>query len=310
LLQDSGKIETPARFEVSDVEKATDSLPELPYDMAVESFVTNKPIPKAYWKQTDKSKPLITKNRMSEACAGSNERLVAGVQFHPVIAAIDRAFNDHRPLYLSPDIIWLLISQGLAEHINKNSEKLRHHFVQHPGKVTINIQRDDFVKGDLENPWTEVFSEISGMIRSHIGVETYHLILPTFSTTGTVERAAAEIVLFDAMKSYFRYSIATCCGIPQIELAGTVADWQQLLDRTKQLAQFELDWWIRELIPILEQFIAAASGKIDRSFWQSMYKWNSKSGGSYITGWIVMFFPYIIKKYLARKPTNIASKSS
>ena len=35
-----------------------------------------------------------------------------------------RAYADHRPFVLSPDMIWLLISQGFARHINADPEKL------------------------------------------------------------------------------------------------------------------------------------------------------------------------------------------
>src|SRR5262249_48555239 len=51
-----------------------------------------------------------------EACSRYHGRLVADIAFHPLIAALHRAFCDHRPLSLSPDMIWLLIAQGVANH--------------------------------------------------------------------------------------------------------------------------------------------------------------------------------------------------
>lgn len=96
------------------------------------------------------------------------------------------------------------------------------------------------------------------------------------------------------MQSYFKYEFHTYCGIPKIKLEGTVTDWQELLKRTKELAQFGLEWWINSFIPILEQYITAAQGKPERRFWQSMYKFNDEmSGRPYITGWITAFFPYL-----------------
>jgi hypothetical protein len=286
--QDTQKIAKPIVFEVSQVEKASTPLSEVPYAVAIESAIPNRTKIEAY-------SGLPT------------ERLLADVRYHPVIAAIHLAFNDHRPLYLSPDIIWLLIGQGLAQHINQNSEKLRHHFVKHKGKLVIEIERHDLVKGSSDNPWNEVVSELSGKIRDHIGRETHDLLLPTFSTTGNIERAAAEIVLLDAMQAYFKYGVTSLCGIPQIKLGGTVDDWQLLLERTKQLAKFDLDRWIQHLIPILEQFISAAKGKVDRDFWQSIYKYNSRSGGAYITGWIGIFFPHAIASYLVKNKNKNAS---
>ncbi len=50
---------------------------------------------------------------------------------------------------------------GLATHVQQNAEKLRRHFVQHEGQVTLQVRRDDLVKGSPENPWDEMFAEWS-----------------------------------------------------------------------------------------------------------------------------------------------------
>jgi Domain of unknown function (DUF4419) len=272
----------PNIFDVSDVEKAESPLLEVPYYKAVELLLA-EPIKK----RGRQDKPTI------EACSEYSGRLVASIRFHPLIAAIHQAFEDHRPLSLSPDMIWLLISQGLANHINCNAEELRSHFVQHDGKAKIIVIRDDFEKGSPLNEWSGVFTEFSSSIRQHIGEATHDLLVPIFSTTGLTEKAAMEVVLMDSMQSYFEYIVVTRCGIPQIQLEGTIADWQKLLSITKQLAQFNLEWWIDALVPVLEQFILAAEGKPDQFFWRSIYKFNDGSGGATVTGWITLFFPYI-----------------
>ncbi len=48
-------------------------------------------------------------------------------------------------------VIWLLIVQQLAIHINQNAESLRHLFVTHSGKELIDIRADDFIKGQLND---------------------------------------------------------------------------------------------------------------------------------------------------------------
>jgi hypothetical protein len=200
----------------------------------------------------------------------------------------------HRPICLSPDIIWLTLTQGLANHINMHAESLRSQFVQHAGQLTITVRRDDFVKGSPENPWPEVFGEFSEAIRDHIG-KAHDLIVADFSTTGTVERAASEVVLLDAMQSYFCYELHTLCGIPSITLEGTVEDWQSMVRRVQGWAQWDLEWWVRPLLPVLEQFAAAAAGTVDRRFWDSIYKWHGSrgSGSAHTTGWVSTLFPYL-----------------
>jgi hypothetical protein len=43
------------------------------------------------------------------------------------------------------------------------------------------------------------------------------------------------------MKSYFEYSVACGCGIPWIELRGTVEDWASIYERAARLAAFDLE---------------------------------------------------------------------
>jgi hypothetical protein len=227
-----------------------------------------------------------------EACSRYHGRLVADVAFHPVMAALHHAFGDHRPICLSPDMIWLLIAQGAANHINAHAETLRPRFVRHQGKVRLVVRRDDFIKGSPENPWAEVFPAFTEKIRGHLGDATHDFFVANFSTTRPVERAAFEVVLMDAMQSYFTYVLRTVCGIPAITLEGTPDDWRAVLDRARMLPRFDLDWWLPVLEPILRRFIDAAEGRPDPEFWQSIYKYHSFSGGNAVTGWITAFFPY------------------
>lgn len=238
-----------------------------------------------------------------ESCSRYHGHLVADICFHPVMAAVHYAFFDHRPLSLSPDMLWLLIVQGTANHINAHSEALRPKFVKHQGKARLSVQRDDFVKGSPENPWGEVFPEFTRQIREHVGDITHDFFVASFSTTGKVEKAGYEVVLMDAMQSYFSYEVQTRCGIPAITLEGTPEDWHTLLERVQMLSHFNLGWWLKILEPILQQFLDAAEGHPDLSFWRSIYKLKSQSGGDTITGWITAFFPYL-KDPISHLPTN------
>ncbi|MEG4499825.1 DUF4419 domain-containing protein [Microcoleus sp. F10-C6] len=262
-------------FPVSKVSPTTIPLPEIPYYRAVEEFL-DRPI---------------------EACSRYRGQLVTsyGSYYHPLIAALHAAFCFHHPICLSPDIIWLTLTQGLAQHINMNAEELRHHFVQHSGKLKITVCRDDFVKGSADNPWAEVFGDFSEQIHQHIG-KAHELIVANFSTTGPIERAASEVVLLDAMQSYFEYELMTFCGIPTIKLEGTVEDWRSIAQRVEEFASFGLEWWVEPLLPILKEFVAAAEGSVNTEFWDSIYKYQGSegSGSPYITGWVARLFPYIM----------------
>jgi hypothetical protein len=245
--------------------------------------------------------PEATPSRPVEACTRYHGRLVANIVFHPVVAAVHRAFTDHRPLRLTPDAIWLMIAQAVANHVNAHADELRPRLVQHQGKVKIEVRRDDFVKGSPENPWPEVFAGFSRQISHHVG-PTLDLFLPAFSTTGPAERAAAEVVLLDAVRSYFEYTLSTLCGIPAITLEGTPEDWEALAGRAEAFAEFGMGRWVGILLPILRQFVRASQGDVEAAFWRSLYKLHSQSGGPVITGWITAFFPYL-KDYRTGRAT-------
>lgn len=310
---------TGTTFEVSRVSPATEPLPEVPYPQAVGSLLGG-PFRREQqrlrehlgWcerdsdaaggerdvyakqlrqRQAQRQAEGAAATRPFEACSRYHGRLVEGVRAHPVIAALHRAFTQHRPLCLSPDMVWLLLCQGVAHHINLHAEALRSRLVRHQGRARIVVRRDDFVKGSPESPWGEVIDQFSARIPEHAG-SVHGLFLPRFSTTGPTERIASEIVLLDAVKSYFRYVLQTRCGIPAVTLEGTAEDWQELAERARVFAEFDLGWWLTPLGPILQEFVAAARGQVRRHFWESVYKFGSFSGGGSVTGWIAAFFPY------------------
>ncbi|MEO7589828.1 MAG: DUF4419 domain-containing protein, partial [Byssovorax sp.] len=251
----------------------TKPLQEDPYQHAVAEFLTSKRI---------------------QACAREQGSLVAEVCAHPLIAALHEAFVGHRPLCLSPDVVWLTQMQGVAHHVNMRAEKLRKLIVRGDDKLIIKVRRDDFVMGAAENPWPEVFSEFSRAIHDHIG-ETHRLIVADFSTTTAVARAASEVALLDTMQAFFSYEFHTLCGIPTITLEGTVEDWKAIARRVQDLRRFDLGFWVYALEPILEKFVAAAAGTVDRAFWGSIYKWHDSrgSGSPHVSGWILNHFPYL-----------------
>jgi hypothetical protein len=49
------------------------------------------------------------------------------------------AYENHLPIRLTPDIIWLLIVQGFAHHVNFNAEYLRNRFVNFEKKKKLGL---------------------------------------------------------------------------------------------------------------------------------------------------------------------------
>jgi hypothetical protein len=209
-----------------------------------------------------------------------------------LLAAVHSAYATHYPLAITPDVVWLAIAQGFAQHVNANADPLRGKFVRHQGKHELVVRRDDFVKGSPHNLWPEVFSSFSDAIAEHIGRQR-DLVVCNFSTTGPLERAASEIILLEAMDRYFDYVGMTLCGIPEITLEGTVDDWRSIRRRALALEEYELSWWTQALGPVLDQLVETAEGRMSARFWQRLFKHENGSGGPWIGGWINVLFPYL-----------------
>jgi hypothetical protein len=212
-----------------------------------------------------------------------------GGRWHPVIEAVHCAFSRHYPLTLSPDAIWLVIAQGFSHHINENAERFRQRFVRHEGRELLTAQLPDLTLDSFEN----AIADLSGQIRDATDAVLHETLLCDFTTTTPRIRTASEIVLMDTYRSYFEYGIDCVCGIPRINVTGTVEDWQRIRQRLEVLETYELGWWIARLRPIVDEFVRTVKGAPDREFWQAIYKPRDTYGATTVTGWIADLFPYL-----------------
>lgn len=214
------------------------------------------------------------------------------------------AYASHRAVVLSPDVIWLLISQGFAVHVNNNSEQLRDKIVYHKGKKTLEVESPYHLLYETDKvDWESIFNEFEKQIKSNIKNQIADIITADFSTTGMTEKIASQITLMESVKSYFEYKVVTLgCGIPDITLMGTPEDWRKVREKAQSLKGYGLDWWINQLDPILKHFVDASQGIVDKEFWMEMVgstKFRKTSCGMptnetelKFDGWFTSFYPY------------------
>ena len=215
-----------------------------------------------------------------------------------------QAYADHRPLMLSPDMVWLIISQGFSRYVNAHTEEMRDLLVFHEGKMELVVNSNNNIllpTGD----WELLLKDFSTCIAMNTKGELADLMTANFTTTGITERIASQVSLMDVVKKYFIYTnIAAACGIPSITLKGSPDDWQKVLDKTRSLKKYHLEKWVSDLEPILKEFVEASKGNRNTSFWQSIVKKRRidqiKAGNwcitdpkkiTYLDGWFLKFFP-------------------
>lgn len=218
---------------------------------------------------------------------------------HCVFNGFVSAFKEHRPITISPDIFWLLIIQGFANHVNNNAEKLRHMFVNFDGKKELTVTRESITPETAEvKDWNGIFDDFVKQISSYTGEEITETLEPNFTTTTKISKAVGQLSIMCAMKKYFDYHVIMCiCHFPYIIIEGTTDDWEQLILKLEKIRKYELDDWVNELKPILAKIVETKKGNVDKEFWNNMIHIQPKRGPynpGYVDGWFVKFFLYNI----------------
>jgi hypothetical protein len=216
------------------------------------------------------------------------------------LETIELAYSNHFPLKLSPSHFLLMISQGLATHINQNAEELRKHLVNYEGKKALTIVMDDYQYGQPYD-WTKIFDKFTEMIKTDVNPEIYSVVKDEFSCSTSLTRACADVALMDCMKSFCEYYGSCCaCGVKRITLDGTPDDWKVLKDKVLRLEalngnddRLKLKWWLDALIPVVNKICdAGINHVVDPDFWRRIYNYQSGSGFAFASGWICVFYPY------------------
>ena len=224
---------------------------------------------------------------------------------HTIFEGFYQAYVNHCPIVLSPDIFWNLIIQGFTRHVLANSDKLKDKFVNFEGKKEINIDNLNYptIEDIPQEKWEQDIKTYIEKITDYVGKEFINLIKPDFSTTNELIAQVGQINIMSCMKNFFSYtSYYGGCGYPKITLEGKVEDYLKLKEKTMKLKKYDLDFWIDEIIPILDNIIETRKGNVDKEFWKKFY-YNvegSISGSDpnevikvkNIKGWICKFVPY------------------
>lgn len=233
-------------------------------------------------------------------CSFANKSLVDGGD-NAFFSMVCLAYAQHRPIVLSPDIMWIIICNGYSQFVNRDPEKFRQYLVSHDGKETL------VIKTGFENTTAQKVEKFATLIGKETKGDVAELMTCNFSTTGVIERMVSQITLMETVKQYFDFmEMLAGCGIPSITLEGTPDDWHLLREKAQKLGEFGVKEWTDKLDPILEQFELAAQGNPNLDFWFDMAikgrpkDFHLQAGGGCIPtygptefdGWFLEFIPF------------------
>jgi len=249
--------------------------PELTY---AQSPFLNKPAP-------PRTILAISENKNKKVIVSGNSSF---------INTVINAYCHHNNLVISPDDVWLAIMTQFSFYVNKYPEELRNYFVAFAGKKELCVREVATLFTANYNTLAARFAELIDKNLTDPSVKPW--IIPNFSTTTNDSRIASCITMMATFQKYFDYKIQLMCGIPNITINGTLADWKNILERVRALTKYEIPnqkfmrEWSARLIAICQEFINVFNGQINKNFWTTMVDYREGgSGPSYISGWLTSF---------------------
>ena len=278
-------------------------------ELKIELYPENKP---RYDFPKKSIEEIITKDEFKDVLDHSldlNQNLAFMYSNAPLLDGFYTAHTNHYPIRIKPDDIWLLIVQAFSNHVNANSEELRHLFVNFEGKTTLKIHYELNDINQVNKKVLEEFSEqINKQMIEYLGEKILDTLTPNFSTTTYNSTIICKISIMGAFKKYFDYKMCKSgCGIPYIILEGTADDYKKILDKANDLKKYQFSWYIERIIPHIQKMIDAKEGKIDVDYFKNMIQkkeiTEQRSGPSgmhkyevqvdVICGWFLNFFAYL-----------------
>ena len=260
-------------FELSQVPLATEPLADTFHRAAIEDFIGKE---------------------IFQIPSEKEDQRIVSTWMNGFAATVYFAYDQHRPLALSPDDIWLLIEQGISLHVNTNFESLSPLLLKEDRPKEIRIRNDDLTSS--ADAWEDLINDLAKETQKHVQPDVLNFMSPKFSTTTPLITTAYNLTLLETLKEAFSYVGESGCGIPEITILGTQQDWKDIKERLKNLDRLGLNYWRVELEAVLDEFINVYDQKPRIQFWESIFKEQQFYGSTNITGWMLKFFPYI-KKY-------------
>jgi len=206
------------------------------------------------------------------------------------LVCLHEAYATHSSISIRADDIWLLIMSGIIINQQTSAEINRVKLVPHQGVETISTKGSKDLP--LSNNWKKIIASIESQIAVKLDPNVYNCIVCNYMKSANCTCFASRVSLMSMLDSYYDYKLIANCGIKSIILEGQVEDWRRVLYRAKNLANFNMDWWSKHIVNIVEKIVATFEGERDSLFWQSMYKFDLTTQKTF--GWFNVFFPFKI----------------
>ena len=217
---------------------------------------------------------------------------------HGLVGAFYDSYSSHKALVIRPDDVHLAIMLTFSGFMCKFAEIFRDIFVDHEGKEDLHVT---IPQGEVKSSWEIIMQRFGSAIEDRIKQKgMLDWVAPTYTTTKPLDTAIAKACLMGMMKEYFTYHCTMLCGIPKITLQGSLEDWQKVRAKAEMIKTLSekskspllMDWY-NILVPILDRFVKAYQGKVDKKWWNSAVNYKGAGSGTpWMSGWALAFVPF------------------
>lgn len=221
---------------------------------------------------------------------------------HGFVAMVLAGWAQHYPIAIRPDDVWLLVLQGVAQHVavafEQTPTQIQERLVGHARSSHLRVE-----SGEETVDWPRQLARFRAAIDDLLLPESRAAFEGEFSTTTATDTSVATLAIMDACSHFITYEVFTKCGFPTITLRGTAEDWRNLRVRAEALVAAcclpaMAARWSAALLPVLDRFVAAKETGLagDELFWNSFLKRGAVTGSgakTFYNGWVHVFFPYL-----------------
>lgn len=198
-----------------------------------------------------------------------------GPSGHAFLDLFLKAWNEHRPVRLTPDAVWMFLLDNYRDVVRDDPERVRADLVLHAsGKVPLVAVLDPSVLGELQRreTWEGITRQLLDSMNRHTVSDRHQSMQLDFSTTTPTRALARRIRTLDAYQDFFGFYGGVTCGIPTVHLEGVPEDWKRLRESVQALRIAPTTLWIDGLQPVLDAFVATAEGHPPADFWSSFVR--------------------------------------
>ena len=224
----------------------------------------------------------------------------AEVYHKNMLEYMQACWKDHLGIVITPDMFWYTLLCELSAIIKSDSEKYRYLFSDSKDKKALIGLTDD--------PVIMPVDKSIGMLSENVPTEIGKFI-PEFTTSTLRSKHAMNVAFCDMCSPYYNYSML-CCGIPAIDILGTIDDYSLMKSKWDDLSKIfdnqKLASWFKSVSSTLQSILDNFTSS---EFWLDMFRLEKCGSGSdvEVEGWITKFFRNVPEvRYIENYTSGVA----